>query len=488
MGFIELVLFLIGVVFLVNALDDLVIDLVFYFSDVKHPALPSSNKTTKEKPIAIIVAAWKESDVIRHMVETNLRRIRYSNYYFFIGVYPNDAETLAIAQELQKDYPEKVVVVVTDKPGPTSKAHCLNCLLNAIEQSSYLAEKNEKGFVPRYIALHDAEDVIHPDSLSAINNEDESLDFIQVPVFSLPVKWSSWVAGTYMDEFAESHLKEIPVRGKLGMPIPSAGVGTFFSFRMLRLLGRRFGYFFDEDNLTEDYEIGMRIARLGGKQKFLLQKDDRGEIIATREFFPDSLGRSVKQKGRWVTGIGIITMLKWGLFGVKFMSLKKGDIPLLYALWRDRKALWTNPVVLVSWALVTFMVLAGNLMPMAAIASSAGLPMLSSGLSSIGNQTIVIFQYPRFFRALFTINTIFLAHRLFLRSFFTRNIYGNAQGFLAMPRLLVSSIVNASAAVRAIYFFTKTKISKDKKLIWHKTQHKYPTLEEIGDKKEEITL
>src|SRR3546814_5407194 len=83
--------------------------------------------------------------------------------------------------------------------------------------------------------------------------------------------WSSdvcssdlWVGGHYGDEFAEAHGKELVVRSRLGLPLPSAGVGCALTRRTLALLAiERGGEPFCCDSLTEDYEIGILVGAYG---------------------------------------------------------------------------------------------------------------------------------------------------------------------------------------------------------------------------------
>jgi adsorption protein B len=63
-------------------------------------------------------------------------------------------------------------------------------------------------------------------ALFLMNDRLSTHHYVQIPVFSLPLKWSHLVAGTYIDEFAEAHTKDVLVRARLGAPLPSAGVGT----------------------------------------------------------------------------------------------------------------------------------------------------------------------------------------------------------------------------------------------------------------------
>jgi adsorption protein B len=456
----EILFFAVGILFLVGSLDDLLIDLAHLYHGLKPikvgPLQWRVWRAIPEKPIAIMIPAWQESSVLRAMVRTNLKRIQYENYKWFIGVYPNDPETLAIARSLASQYPDKVIMVVTDRPGPTSKAHCLNNIMRVIRGMDRMAQKEGSGWRPKYVAIHDAEDVIHPDAFKAINGQSEDHDFIQLPIFSLPVPATEWVSGTYLDEFAEIHLKEIPVRQALKMPIPSAGVGTFFSYRMLEQMGNRFGYWFDEENLTEDYEISLRIARLGGKQSFLLLLDEENQFVATREYFPRELGRSIRQKTRWTTGIGLQTLAKWkgyGCFKNSFRNWK--DLITAYAIARDRKTLWANPTVMFAWFL---------------IASFAAILWF-------GKFTQVQIHHPRVIAMLMMMNLSLFAWRMIQRARFCAQVYGTRQGFLSIPRVLISTLINGAACLKALrQYFGAIQKNEERKIVWDKTDHRFPDL------------
>ena len=88
-------------------------------------------------------------------------------------------------------------------------------------------------------------------------------------VASLEREWYELVAGTYMDEFAESHAKEMVVRESVSGMVPSAGVGTCFSRKALTsLIGATHNKPFNINSLTEDYDVGMRLAGLGMESIF----------------------------------------------------------------------------------------------------------------------------------------------------------------------------------------------------------------------------
>src|SRR5205823_13064272 len=93
---------------------------------------------------------------------------------------------------------------------------------------------------------------------------------VQLPVCPLPTGWRDFTSGHYIDEFAESHFKNMVVRAALGGALPSAGVGTAFSRRALQTVAvAHGGQAFNTASLTEDYEIGFRVHALGFEAAFV---------------------------------------------------------------------------------------------------------------------------------------------------------------------------------------------------------------------------
>ena len=71
--------------------------------------------------------------------------------------------------------------VVGARDGPTSKADCLNNVLDAIFQFEERAGIHFEGFI-----LHDSEDVLSPMELRVFNHLVGRKDLIQLPVYPLP--------------------------------------------------------------------------------------------------------------------------------------------------------------------------------------------------------------------------------------------------------------------------------------------------------------
>lgn len=129
---------------------------------------------------------------------------------------------------------------------------------------------------------------------------------VQLPVMPLPDPRSRWVSGHYLDEFAESHAKDLVVREALRAAVPSAGVACAIDRQFLGRIAAANGTPFDARCLTEDYELGHRIKALGGRGALVrVRSGDDRVVVATREHFPATFDAAVRQKSRWLTGIAL---------------------------------------------------------------------------------------------------------------------------------------------------------------------------------------
>ena len=171
-------------------------------------------------PIAIFIPAWHEAAVIRPMLDTCLARWGKGNFRIFVGVYPNDPETIREASAVA-EADARVRVVILPHDGGTTKADCLNHIWRAMTQFEAIHGRHFKAIV-----LHDAEDVVHADEIRLFDAMIDRFDMVQLPVMPLISPRSRWVAGHYADEFAEAHGKHLAMREAIGAAVPSAGVGV----------------------------------------------------------------------------------------------------------------------------------------------------------------------------------------------------------------------------------------------------------------------
>ena len=464
-----------AVLILISALDDLIIDIVYWLrrgwraatvyrahDRLDYRALYEPS----EKPLAIMVPAWHETGVIGKMAELAATTLDYENYHIFVGTYPNDPETQRDVDQVCARF-RNVHKVVCARPGPTSKADCLNNVLDAILQFETRANLQFAGFI-----LHDAEDVISAMELRLFNYLVGRKDLIQLPVYPFERKWSDFTSAHYMDEFAELHGKDILVREAMAGQVPSAGVGTCFSRRaMTALLADGDGVAFDVQSLTEDYDIGIRLRAKGMTEIFVRFPVIRTEagaqpanasfgtspreanVICVREYFPNTVAAAVRQKSRWIIGIvyqGFKTH-RW-----------TADPTLNYFLWRDRKGAISNFVSFLA-TVVLFQI--------------TGLWVYQI-LVPDSYRFLSIFEGGPWLRTLLLANLVLMTNRVAQRVFFVSTFYGLAEGALSIPRLWWGNYINFLANCRAIAQIVRH--GDPRRVAWDKTAHDFPVLGEPG--------
>lgn len=455
----------IALVMLISGLDDLFIDIAYWLrygwrrlNIYRHHPRTSIEQLRRqpERPLAIMVPAWQETGVIGHMAEFAAKTLDYENYHIFVGTYPNDPQTQHDVDLVCARFPN-VHKIVCARPGPTSKADCLNNVLDAIFQFERRARLEFAGFI-----LHDAEDVVCEQELRLFNFLVERKDLIQIPVYPLERAWHAFTSHHYLDEFAELHGKDVCVREAIAGQVPSAGVGTCFSRRaVMALLADGNGIAFDVRSLTEDYDIGIRLRRKGMSEilvRFPLRDDPRrpARVVSVREFFPDTLQTAVRQKSRWI--IGIIHQ------GYRTHGWT-GQLRLDYFLYRDRKGLVTNFV-----SFLAFLIL----LQLAALAAL-------QWIWDDAPHFLSIFTGSAWLRTLLWINLALMANRMLQRVLFVHGYYGPVQGLLAIPRLFWGNLVNFLANWRALRQVLQQ--GDPRRVAWDKTSHDFPSLGDGGARK-----
>jgi adsorption protein B len=439
----ELALFA-GAGFLLFAVNDLLVDIIYFARGSwrsltvysRYPRAFASALPDNPDPafIAMLVPAWDEAAVIASMLRATLGRLDYANYRIFVGHYRNDPATAAAIAAVDDG---RVQAVEVDRDGPTTKADCLNHLYDAL-----VAYEAETGRSAAAVALHDAEDVVHPLELKVFDRLIGRAAVIQLPVLPLPDPHSRWIGGHYCDEFAEAHTKELVVREAVGAAIPLAGVGCAIARTPLaRLAAMHEGRPFAGSSMTEDYEMGLRIGALGLKTMFVRLPARPGErgIVASRGHFPATLGSAVRQKARWLGGIALSgwDRLGWsGGLGERWMRMRdrRGPLAALLMLAAYMAALIWSQI----W-----------------LAEALGAPIdarLDPALIT-----------------LLTINGWLLAWRILIRACFTAHAYGAWEGLLSIPRIVIGNLIAILAAARAIAIHLGGGARR-----WDKTVHIFP--------------
>lgn len=435
---------------LIGGIDDFLLDLFYLIREARrrlfvftrHRRMTSPNLPPPHHPgvIAIFIPAWDEAEVIGAMLKHTLTAWGSSKFRIFVGTYPNDPATIrAVADIAHHD--ARVSLVILPHAGRTTKADCLNHLWQAM-----LRHEAEDATLFKAIVLHDAEDVVHADEICLFDTMIERFDMVQLPVRPLISQQSQWIAGHYADEFAEAHGKHLVLREAIGAAVPSAGVGCAFARAMMHSIAEeRGGLPFDAASLTEDYEIGLRLAERGGRTAFIVMRDAKGDLICTQEHFPDRLGDAIRQKARWFVGI---SLAGWDRLGWR------GSWREHWMRLHDRRA------------------------------GLAALVLFATYIASVGYCLIAIFaamglipptDYPPAVRLALTVTFYLMLWRLAFRFFWSTHAYGLKQGLRAIPRTIIANFVAMLAARRAIGLYIDQL--RHNTVVWEKTRHRFPGAE-----------
>ena len=425
-----------------------------------------------KKKIALIVACWQEADVISDMVHYNLMTIDYTEFDIFIGVYPNDIDTVKNAQEAENKY-ENVHCVINEKAGPTNKADNLNSIYRYIN-----AYEKKTGETFTIIVMHDPEDVIHYLSFKLFNYLIPKAPMVQIPIFPIETEITNFINWTYSDEFAESHTKDMIVREMVNGFVPSAGVGTGFDRDVLaKMAETKNGVPFGTATFTEDYSTALQLHLLQESEKwtkkplFTMHYIERVQMcrpwyyfgkrilkktstrVSTRSLFPITYGAAVKQRARWTLGI---VFQEWQNTGWP------GRLTTLLFILHDRKAFIAHfcggfaYVIFLYWLVIYIY---AHFYPYTIT--------LEYFLSQSPWAWVLI--YTAFFMML---------NRILQRTIATTRIYGLLPGITSVFRIFAGNLINMHAFGKAFFQFFNTK-KAPQKAKWAKTKNRFPMKDQL---------
>ncbi|HEX6477889.1 MAG TPA: glycosyltransferase [Ktedonobacteraceae bacterium] len=241
------------------------------------------------KSFTVLLPARHEEEVI----QTTIERVVRANYPLsllevVVICSVDDTGTIAKAQQKIAQLRRQGignVRVLAFKNRPINKPHGLNVGLRST--------RNE------VVTIFDAEDDMHPDIFNVMNTVllQEKVAVVQGGVQLMNYQ-SKWYSVLNVMEYFFWFKSRLHYHSRLGMT-PLGGNTVFFTRDVLQRVGG-----WDELDLTEDADIGIRISLLGEKMRVIY--DDR---YVTREETPPTLSQFIKQRTRWSQGF-LQTLLK----------------------------------------------------------------------------------------------------------------------------------------------------------------------------------
>lgn len=226
---------------------------------------------------SIIVALYREARCVERLVAA-LRQLDYPKERLDIKLVleRDDAETLAELQRI--GLPPYVDVLIAPDMAPRTKPKALNIALPFISG--------------RFVVVYDAEDRPEPNQLrravAAFRRAGPELACVQARL-AIDNTRDGWLAGFYTAEYAAQFDLILPTLAALRAPLPLGGTSNHFRTHVLRQAGA-----WDSYNVTEDADLGMRLARFGYQADVIAS--------ATYEEAPNQLGIWLRQRTRWFKG------------------------------------------------------------------------------------------------------------------------------------------------------------------------------------------
>jgi glycosyltransferase XagB len=267
----------------------------------------------------------------------------------------DEATRLAL---IAQDWPQGTGLLVVPPGDPKTKPRALNYGL--------LSAKGE------FVVVYDAEDRPDKDQLKAavraFRAGSRDLACVQAPLVGDGDK--GWIAGQWALEYAVQFGRLLPGLAALGFPIPLGGTSNHFRRVHLEAADG-----WDAWNVTEDADLGLRLARRGKQVQVITPP--------TLEAPPERFGVWLAQRSRWLKGFlqtWLVVMRKpgkairdMGLLNFMALQLTLGAAILSgiahgpWVVWLAASVIWPGAAIApVFMGFIAVSYLAGILMALAA--------------------------------------------------------------------------------------------------------------------------
>jgi glycosyltransferase XagB len=246
---------------------------------------------------AVLLPVYKEANMLRHLVWRvdslvyPRRKLR-----ILLLIEHDDLETLEAARRLRIPFyrgPGEMAdggylrIVVIPPGGPKTKPNAMNVAMNIVVREGC-----------EFVTVYDAEDRPEPDQLlkavGAFRATTVDLACLQAEL----AFWNdntNWVTALYWIGYKIHFTRFLPGLARLGLPVPLGGTSNHFRVSaLLDVALRPSGQVWDPHNLTEDADLGARLAAAGYRVDLLPS--------VTMEEAPVQVKVVDKQQRRWKAG------------------------------------------------------------------------------------------------------------------------------------------------------------------------------------------
>ncbi len=239
-----------------------------------HPPLPVGAKLPK---VSVLVPLFRETE-IAHALITRLTRLTYPKCLLDVILVLEEKDDTTRQTLAQIDLPPWMRAVIVPDGQPRTKPRAMNYALDFCEGD--------------IVGIFDAEDAPDPDQITQIARRFQ----IAPPdvaclqgILDYYNPRQNWLARCFTIEYATWFRVMLPGMARLGFAIPLGGTTLYFRRDVLEALGG-----WDAHNVTEDADLGFRLARHGYRTEMI--GTVTGEEANCRAW------PWVKQRSRWLKG------------------------------------------------------------------------------------------------------------------------------------------------------------------------------------------
>jgi cellulose synthase/poly-beta-1,6-N-acetylglucosamine synthase-like glycosyltransferase len=241
-------------------------------------ACPPTRKADADLPVyTVLVPLFRETRVLGQLVAA-LNRLDYPRAKLDIKLVLEESDAPMHRAVEALDLPAVFDVVVVPRSQPQTKPKALNYAL-AFARGDFLV-------------VFDAEDDPEPgqlkQALAAFDAGGPELGCLQASL-GIDNYGDGWLARQFAIEYSAQFDCLLPALEKLGLPMPLGGTSNHFRREALADCGA-----WDPHNVTEDADLGIRLARRGWRT---------GSLASTTwEEAPAGLTAWLRQRTRWLKG------------------------------------------------------------------------------------------------------------------------------------------------------------------------------------------
>lgn len=235
------------------------------------------NSNTGDKTYSVLVALYKEAGQVNDLVVA-LNKLKWPKNQIDIYLICEEIDLETISAITKLKLPDHMQLVICPKGAPQTKPRALNYVLQNCSSD--------------YLVIYDAEDRPHPNQLleahNTFKNNSEKLACLQAPLLVDNVN-ETWLTKMFAIEYTTLFSGILLSLSGWEAPMPLGGTSNHFRTTILKKVGG-----WDAYNVTEDADLGIRLARYGFNCGIINSP--------TYEEAPTSISIWLPQRTRWLKG------------------------------------------------------------------------------------------------------------------------------------------------------------------------------------------